>query len=116
MKAAVIEARPAKGRSGRLPRWVGRVLFWSAAPVIGYVVVGAWLAWMFLHPPRQRGHGSPADYGLAFEPVTLTAPDGVKLAGWYVPCAGAHAGIVVCHGYGASRKIRKGLVPSLHPA
>lgn len=84
--------------------------------MIGYVVVGAWLAWMFLHPPRQRGQGSPADYGLAFEAVTLTAPDGVKLAGWYVPCAGAQAGIVVCHGYGASRKYITGLIPFLHRA
>src|SRR5207302_614737 len=105
-----------KGCSGRLPRWVGRVLFWSAAPVIAYSVVGAWLAWMFLHPPRQRGHGTPADYGLSFEPVTLTTPDGVKLAAWYVPRADAHAGIVLCHGYGASRQYVAGLIPFLHRA
>ena len=40
----------------------------------------------------------------------------MKLAAWYVPCAGAHAGIVLCHGYGASRRYVTGLLPFLHRA
>jgi dipeptidyl aminopeptidase/acylaminoacyl peptidase len=116
MKADRPAADPASRRTGRVPRWLRRTLFWSTGPVVGYALVGAWLAWMFLHPMRQRGRGTPADYGLSFEPVTLTTPDGVKLAAWYVPCAGAQAGVVVCHGYGASRRYVTGLLPFLHRA
>src|SRR5205823_4318392 len=42
--------------------------------------------------------------------------DGVKLAAWYVPCAGARAAVVVCHGYRASRQDVAGLLPFLHRA
>jgi fermentation-respiration switch protein FrsA (DUF1100 family) len=116
MKEIPLAKRSASVRPIRLTRWLRRILFWAAAPAVGYALVGAWLAWMFLHPPRQRGQGSPADYDLAYEPVTLTAPDGVKLAAWYVPCAGARAGVVVCHGYGASRRYLTDLLPFLHRA
>jgi uncharacterized protein len=116
MKAFPLPANAGDRRTPRVPRWLRRVLFWGSGPVIGYALVGVSLAWMFIHPSRQRGHGTPADYGLAFEPVTLAAPDGVKLAAWYVPCPGARAGIVVCHGYRASRRYLTGLLPFLHRA
>jgi uncharacterized protein len=116
MSATPLEVRSTLRRSSRLPRWLRRALFWGSGAAVGYLLLGAGVAWMFLHPPRARGHGTPADYGLAYEPVTLTAPDGVKLAGWYVPCAGARAGIVLCHGYGASRRFVTGLLPFLHRA
>ena len=44
----------------------------------------------------------PGDYGLTVENVTVTADDGVKLAGWLVPRAGARA-IVLLHGYPAEK-------------
>ena len=53
---------------------------------------------------------------LRYEPITLTTPDGVKLAAWYVPCTGARAGIVVCHGYHANRQGVASLLPFLHQA
>jgi uncharacterized protein len=62
------------------------------------------------------GTGTPADLGLTYERVTLSAPDGVRLAAWYVPCRGARAGIVVCHGYRACRQYTQWLLPLLHHA
>jgi dipeptidyl aminopeptidase/acylaminoacyl peptidase len=41
---------------------------------------------------------APADVGLAVESVTITADDGVRLAAWLLPRAGAPA-IVLLHGY-----------------
>src|SRR5262249_16107129 len=48
--------------------------------------------------------------------LTLTAPDGVRLAAWFVPSPGAHAGVVVCHGYRASRRTTAWILPILHRA
>jgi dienelactone hydrolase len=69
-------------------------------------------------PPLVLGKGTPANFGLAYEDVTLYAGDGVRLAGWYVPStngaavvllAGAtstrsdeldHAAVLARHGFG----------------
>src|SRR5437016_5280249 len=116
MSATPLEAASNIRHSSRLPRWLRRALFWGSGAAAGYVLLGAGLAWGFLHPLRVRGRGTPADSGLRYEPVTLSTPDGVKLAAWYVPCAGAHAGIVLCHGYRANRQDVAGLLPFLHRA
>src|SRR5438093_1096844 len=44
----------------------------------------------------------PGDFGLTVETVTITADDGVKLAAWLLPRAGAPA-IVLLHGYPAEK-------------
>jgi dipeptidyl aminopeptidase/acylaminoacyl peptidase len=45
---------------------------------------------------------TPAEWGLSFEPATLTTADGLRLAGWYIP---SHNGatIILCHGLGTNR-------------
>lgn len=116
MKPPPSEASERSARAARGRRWLRHAFFWGSGAGAGYMLLGGWLAWMFLHPPRTRGQGTPADYGLAYEPVTLTTPDGVKLAAWYVPRPGAHAGVVVCHGYGGSRRDVAGVLPFLHRA
>lgn len=62
-------------------------------------------AYNLLHAPlatRKPPDKSPADYGLEFEEVTVTNPDGMKLAGWFVP-SGNRAVIIMQHGYKATR-------------
>lgn len=72
------------------------------------VAAGAFLAfslvsfWLAVRPPRIAIPLGPGDYGLTVESVTITADDGVKLAGWLVPRAGAPA-IVLLHGYPAEK-------------
>lgn len=51
-----------------------------------------------LAPVMQK----PADIGLAYESVALMTADGVRLAGWYVPCAGARGTVLMCHGNGGN--------------
>jgi uncharacterized protein len=100
----------------RLRRWIGRAMFWSGGAAAGFTLVGAGLAWSFLHPARVRGRGTPADVGLKYEALTLAAPDGVRLVAWHVPRPGAKAGVVVCHGYRANRQDVTSLLPFLHRA
>jgi fermentation-respiration switch protein FrsA (DUF1100 family) len=62
---------------------------WRAARwVFGLAVLFALprgvLPWIVFHP-RAEIVATPADRRLPFEDVTLTASDGVKIRGWYVP-------------------------------
>jgi len=45
---------------------------------------------------------SPSDFGMPFEEVTVTSPDGLKLAGWFIPSENG-AVIIMQHGYKATR-------------
>jgi dipeptidyl aminopeptidase/acylaminoacyl peptidase len=107
---------PATRCARRLRRLARRAALWTGGLTAGYALLGAGLAWAFLHNVRVPGQGTPADAGLEYETVTLTAPDGVRLKGWYVPYPGARAGIVVCHGYRANRQDMISLLPFLHRA
>ncbi len=46
---------------------------------------------------------TPADYNLPFEDVTVTTPDGLKLAGWFIPSQNG-AVIIMQHGYKFDRE------------
>jgi len=106
----------ATGRSQRLRRWIWRVTVWSGGAAGGFALLGAGLAWAFLNQVRIPGEGTPADSELPYETVTLTSSDGLRLKGWYVPCPGARAAIVVCHGYRANRQGLISFLPFLHRA
>lgn len=60
---------------------------------------------MVSHPPEERPalEESPADYGLAFEEVTVVTGDGLKLYGWYVPGTNG-ATIMLEHGSPGGRQ------------
>ncbi len=46
---------------------------------------------------------TPATYNLPFEDVTIVSPDGLKLAGWFVPSQNG-AVIIMQHGYKSTRE------------
>lgn len=49
--------------------------------------------------PRRKAQNTPADYGLAYEEVTLTTSDGLNLAAWYVPNASGRGTVIYTHGH-----------------
>lgn len=53
-------------------------------------------------PPTDVGDRSPADVVVAVETVTVTTPDGVDLAAWWVPSTNG-AAVVLLHGAGSTR-------------
>jgi fermentation-respiration switch protein FrsA (DUF1100 family) len=86
---------------GRRP--VRRILVWAVAIVSAAVVtavVGPAVAATNV-PPTAIG-ATPASRGLAYESVTLTCDDGVRLAGWYVASTNGSA-VVLRHGAGSTR-------------
>lgn len=59
---------------------------------------------MVTHPMEERTplEETPADYGLAYEDVTVTTADNLKLVGWYVPSENG-AVVMVQHGFRSDR-------------
>jgi fermentation-respiration switch protein FrsA (DUF1100 family) len=52
----------------------------------------------YVYYPEHVYVDTPKQIGLDYRAVTLTAADGVKLAGWFVPAANPRATILFCHG------------------
>lgn len=62
-------------------------------------------AYNLLHSPmatRTLPTETPADYNLPYDDVTIINPDGMKLAGWYIPSENG-AVIIMQHGYKSMR-------------
>jgi dipeptidyl aminopeptidase/acylaminoacyl peptidase len=79
---------------------LGLLLALGLAAIGLATLVFAWRgATELIHPPHRRATTSPADYHLAFENISFTAPDGVKLRGWLIPAPNPRGTIIVCHGY-----------------
>jgi alpha-beta hydrolase superfamily lysophospholipase len=57
----------------------------------------------FYYPDRVD-YGTPADDGLAYEPVTFKSLDGTRLTGWFLPARGRPKGTVV-HAHGNAANI-----------
>lgn len=73
-----------------------------AAGAYGTLVLTLYLAQASLlylpNVPTRALVATPQDVGLAYETVWLTAQDGVRLHGWYVPAKAARAGLLFFHG------------------
>jgi uncharacterized protein len=90
---------PAKPRS-RLRRLVTSVV---RIVVVVYVAFAALLYGCqsrFIYAPRKEMEGTPEDFRMPFEEVSLHTSDGVKLAAWFVPAEeGKERGVLLfCHG------------------
>lgn len=67
-----------------------------------YAIVPIYSSWTIVHPQRQVIFQTPADFGMAYEDVTVTTSDGVQLAGWYIPSKN-QAAVLMLHGSNSSR-------------
>lgn len=86
----------------------------------GVLAVSLWSFWMTVRPPRIAIPGTPRDYRLPAENVTIVVDDGVKLAAWLVPAAHARpsnetSAVVLLHGYPANKADLLPIASVLHP-
>ena len=80
----------------RIGAGVGTVILVAvAAFVVGPAIAAT-------NVPRPVIGATPASKGLAYETVTVTTGDGVRLAGWYLPSTN-RAAVVLLHGAGSTR-------------
>jgi fermentation-respiration switch protein FrsA (DUF1100 family) len=79
----------------------GNVAGSLAVILFGLLVLNGWMylqqAAMTFFPDRLLS-ATPASWGLAYEDVFLTAEDGVKLHGWYIPRQGSDRVLLFLHG------------------
>jgi fermentation-respiration switch protein FrsA (DUF1100 family) len=62
-------------------------------------LAGLWMLQdFFIFHPARRIEATPGFFGLPFEPVRLTASDGVEISGWYIPAPDAVATLLFLHG------------------
>ncbi|MDZ7702880.1 MAG: alpha/beta hydrolase [Trueperaceae bacterium] len=74
-----------------------------ALTLVGVTLVGAWLFSFednLVYFPTERIVATPADYGLAYESVTLRTQDGVRIAAWELPAAPSAPWLIYFHGNG----------------
>jgi uncharacterized protein len=87
----------------RLPGWWRLLGVPVALVLLAFVVVPFTFAVYATNaPPDSLGFVTPADRGLSYETVRLTARDGVSLAAWWVPSTNG-AAVVVLAGSGSNR-------------
>ncbi|PKN94735.1 MAG: hypothetical protein CVU44_02690 [Chloroflexi bacterium HGW-Chloroflexi-6] len=88
-----------------------RILYWLRLFTVGllsfYLLFSAAFAWTWAErmvQPAQHAVccATPESFGAAYENVTLTTVDGIKLSGWYIPSQNS-AAVILLHGYGGDR-------------
>jgi fermentation-respiration switch protein FrsA (DUF1100 family) len=76
---------------------------------IGLLVFLILLGWGFLgssrvvHQARFNPPATPDEIGLSWRPLQVSAPDGVPLAGWFIPHPAPRGILILLHGFGTSK-------------
>jgi hypothetical protein len=78
-------------------KMMGQTLYYAALLVALYLFL-RWFEWRSIYLPFRPVTDTPAQYGLPFEEVTLTAADGVKLHAWHLTHPRARQTLLFCHG------------------
>lgn len=91
----------------RPSRWLKLAIGLLTPPlIVGVLATAATqiLAYLAVHPPRERPAQTPARFGLAYEDVTFATSDGVEIKGWFVPSPYSTAAVILGHGFTRSRQ------------
>lgn len=92
------------------------MVVWGLIAVGAVLVLSLWIFGMAVRPPRIAIPGTPGEYRLAAEDLTLTTADGVRLAAWLIPAAAPAApAVVLLHGYPANKADLLPIAGALHP-
>lgn len=91
-----------------------KALVYASLVVLAFVAASLLNFWLTVRPPRIAIPGSPKDYRLSAEDVTIQSDDGVRLAAWLIPRAGAPA-VILLHGYPAEKADLLPLASALAP-
>ena len=91
-----------------------RLVLWAVV-LVSIVLLASFAGLVFaVRPPRVTVTLRPADYRLPVERVVIPTDDGLRLAGWYIPKAGAPA-LILLHGYPAEKADLLPLASALAP-
>ncbi len=109
--------RPGRRRGRVWLRWAAAtVVLALAAAVAATALISSRAADAIIYPARDLKPGTPDGLGLPYEEVYLTAPDQVRLSGWWIPAARPRATVLLLHGSFHSRHEVLPHAPYLHQA
>lgn len=91
-----------------------KVLYYALVFVLAFVAASLLNFWLTVRPPRIAIPGSPKDFKLPAEEVTIRSADGLALSAWLVPRPGAPA-VILLHGYPAEKADMLPLAAALSP-
>jgi pimeloyl-ACP methyl ester carboxylesterase len=91
-----------------------KLLVYPALLVAAFVLFSLASFWLAVRPPRIAIPLRPEDFRLTVEEVRIRADDGIELAAWLLPRAGAPA-VVLLHGYPAEKADLLPLAAALAP-
>jgi pimeloyl-ACP methyl ester carboxylesterase len=96
-----------------------KVLGWGLAAIAVLLAFSAWTFWMAVRPPRLTIAGTPADYRMVAEELTIVTEDGVRLAAWLIePPTRRPTGegplVILLHGYPANKADLLPIAGALH--
>lgn len=91
-----------------------KLLVYPALLVAAFVLLSLASFWLAVRPPRIAIPLRPEDFRLTVEEVRIRADDGIELAAWLLPRAGAPA-VVLLHGYPAEKADLLPLAAALAP-
>lgn len=86
-------------------RWLMALLVWAGAVYAGlglYLYVFQARQIYFPQLASYSVQATPADAGLAYEPLKLVTADGERLDAWYIPAPGARRTLLYLHGNGGN--------------
>ncbi|MBN2547787.1 MAG: alpha/beta fold hydrolase, partial [Anaerolineales bacterium] len=107
--------QPASTRPWKKPAyWLKLIAFALISLYISLTVAMAVMGTVQSIRPAKRPVccETPADWGFTYEDASLTAPDGIRLVGWYIPPQSAAkdqpaAAVILLHGYASHRLATK---------
>ncbi len=68
----------------------------------GFLLFGTGCLSRVLYYPTNEWRATPADFGIAYESITLKTADGVKISAWWVPASSPRGVLLFCHGNGGN--------------
>ena len=98
---------------------IPRTVTYLAVFIIGFIAVSLWSFWLAVRPPRISIPGTPADYGLAAEELTIETADGLTLSSWLIRGQNhreAGPAVILLHGYPAEKSDMLSIARALHPS
>jgi hypothetical protein len=109
---------PAPGERPRVRRGLAMVANVARVAVLFGIGLPFVMAAIVTYRPKVLPNDDPmTQLGFAFEPVSFTATDGVRISGWWLPARGrTDRTVIVCHGLGANKSNQLIMARRLVPA
>jgi uncharacterized protein len=85
--------------------WISALMAIVMATGVGYVVASYFASRWLTRPKKRRPQATPADVGLAFDTLTCTTADGLRLVGWVVEPEAPRGTVAFFHGLRCTRDL-----------